>query len=296
MVGGGEELVELARVYVRARLDMHEIVDSSATTMGGALARFAHEVGQAGNISNDRIECWLAERGRTIAQGTLRSEYSAVRTFCRWLVLHGHLAADPTIGIRGPKQPTYDPRALEPNEVARLLRACQTPREELFVVLMVQLGLRCAEVSRIAMSDVDHRAGVIFIVGKGGKTRFIPLVEDARLSLIEYLNSTPLPHGPLFPSQRDRQRSISAKWLSQLLGQIFYRAGIKKTAYDGKTGHALRHTCLSDLVDEGADIRSVQQLAGHAHLSSTQIYMRRRDAEQLRPMMEGRNYRRRPAA
>lgn len=288
----GVALVELVDAYVQTRLDMHEIVAGSAKTMRNSLRRFARDMPDD-PIDLDRVIVtdWLAERGRSIAQGSLRSEFSTVRTFCEWLVISGHCITDPTLGIKGPKQPDYVPRALDPADVAKLLRACATAREELMIVLMVQLGLRCGEVAGLQLSDVDTTAGVVYVLGKGGQQRFIPLVDDARRTLAEYLTAFDIRHGPLFPSQRDRHRSISAGWVSELVRQIFVRAGVKKKAWDGRSGHALRHTCASDVLDEGADIRDVQEMLGHRSLTSTQVYLRRRNAQKLKKVMEGRNYR-----
>lgn len=288
----GVALVELVDAYVQTRLDMHEIVVSSAKTMRNSLYRFARGMPEDPfELERAIVETWLAERGRTISQGSLRSEFSTVRTFCQWLVISGHTLTDPTLAIKGPKQPDYVPRALDPADVAKLLRACATAREELMVTLMVQLGLRCAEVAGLQLSDVDRTAGVVYVLGKGGQQRFIPLVDAARRTLDEYLATFGIRNGPLFPNQRDRHRSISAGWVSELVRQIFIRAGVKKQAWDGRSGHALRHTCASDVLEEGADIRDVQEMLGHRSLTSTQIYLRKRNAQKLRGVMEGRDYR-----
>jgi integrase/recombinase XerD len=158
------------------------------------------------------------------------------------------------------------------------------------VMLMVQEGFRCCEVARLTLADIDQRRALVTVHGKGDKHRTVALVEDAQRELRRYLAETHLTHGPLFPSRWHPHEPIGAGWMSELVGNIFRRSGVKARPYDGKSAHALRHTCLSDMVDEGADILEVQETAGHADLSTTRPYLRYRRAEQLRTAMEGRHY------
>lgn len=289
--GGGEVGLPTLRMvdkYVTDRVRTRTLMDSSAKEIRGTLRRFAAFAPDVNRITRAKVTKWL--KSLTCAAGTARSYFTAVRGFCQWLVLEGKLDKDPTLGIRPPKKPDYLPRALEPWEVSAVLRACKDQRERLMVHLMVGEGFRCCEVARLTIADVDTRRGLVTVHGKGDKYRTVPLVEDAARELRRYLAETDISHGPLFPSRWDQHQSISPGWVSELIGNVFRRSGIKHRARDGKTPHALRHTCLSDMVDFGADILEVQEAAGHADLSTTKGYLRHRRAEQLRTAMEGRHY------
>jgi site-specific recombinase XerD len=280
----------MADKYVTGRVQARNLKESSAREVRHTLRRFAEFVPDVNRITRSKVRKWMASC--KVSAGTLRSYFVHVKKFCQWLVLEGHLPKDPTLGIDAPKKPEYMPRALEPWEVALLLKACKDQRERLMVVLMAQEGFRCCEVARLRLGDIDERRGQITVKGKGDRTRTVPLVDQAHRELRRYLACTPLTtDGPLFPSRRTPHRSISANWVSELVGNIFRRSGVKHRPYDGKSPHALRHTCLSDIVDRGeGDILEAQAIAGHADLSTTQVYMRHRKAEQLRPAMEGRHY------
>jgi integrase/recombinase XerC len=291
-MGEKEELTKavlLARQYVAFRVDRYEITDTSAHTMRGVLHRFASAMpADPGKITRRRLEGWLARRGHKVTAGTLRSELSIIRQWLRWLVLNGHASSDPSLGIKGPKEPDYQPRALEHNEVARLLRKVDDPRRRLMILLMVQEGLRCREVAGLTLADIGE--GILVVRGKGGKVRHIPMTSATRQQLGEYLRVETIHAGPLFPSPRYPGRPLTARWVSELLSKTMAEAGIKHHAGDGKSAHALRHTCASDILAAGADIRTVQQILGHSALTTTQRYLRLRDAEGLREAMGGRHY------
>lgn len=274
--------------YITGRVRTHTLMESSAKEIRGTLRRFAAFAPEVRQITRRKVQRWLDQLG--VAAGTARSYFHAVRGFCQWLVLEGHLDRDPTLGMKPPKKPDYHPRALEPWEVTAVLRACRDQRERLMVMLMVQEGFRCCEVARLALADVDLRRQLITVHGKGDKHRTVALVDGAVAELRRYLAETDLSHGPLFPSRWNPTEPISPGWVSELIGNVFRRSGVKGRPRDGKTPHALRHTALSDMVDAGADVLEVQEVAGHADISTTKGYMRRRRAEQLRSAMEGRTY------
>jgi site-specific recombinase XerD len=284
----GLATIRAADQYVTARVKARSLMKSSAREVRGVLRRFAAVVPEVDQITRRRVRRWL--EGLDVAAGTARSYFTAVRQFCRWLVLEGHLAKDPTLGIAPPKKPDYAPRALEPWEVTAVLRSCKNQRERLMVILMAQEAFRCCEVARLSLADIDLRHGLVTVQGKGDKQRTVALVEQADRELRRYLAETDICHGPLFPSRWEPTKAISANWVSELVGDAFRRSGIKARARDGKSPHALRHTALSDMVDNGADVLEVQETAGHADLSTTKVYLRRRRADQLRTAMEGRHY------
>lgn len=284
----GVSTIRMADKYVTHRLNARTLLASSAREIRCTVRRFAAFVPDVAKITRRRVNKWL--ESLNVSTGTMRAYFSHVKGFCQWLVLEGELDKDPTLGIRPPKKPDYQPRALEPWEVTAVLDACKDQRERLLVMLMVEEGFRCCEVARLTLADIDQRRAMITVHGKGDKYRTIPLVDDAKRELGRYLADTHLTAGPLFPSRWEPHKAISANWVSELIGNVFRRSGIKARPHDGKSPHALRHTCLSDIIDEGGDILEAQAIAGHADLSTTRGYLRHRKAEQLRTAMEGRHY------
>lgn len=240
-------------------------------------------------FSKRAIERWLETIGH-LAPATRRGRLSAVRGFSRWMVDRGSLPVDPTERIPSIRQPRAVPRALPEADVARLLAVAPDQRARAIMWLMVGCGLRCVEVARLRVSDFDPVAGTITVTGKGGHERILPVPQQVRLELDRYLNQVGIVAGPLIRSERFPSRGLRPPSIGTYVSRWMRDAGIKHGRYDGRSAHALRHTCASDVLDGGADLRIVQELLGHQHLSSTSIYLRRASVAQLREAMEGRTY------
>lgn len=236
------------------------------------------------------IERWMETTGH-LAPETRRNLLGAVKAFSRWLVEEGVIEADPTEKIPRIRRPRTVPRALPSADVGQLLDVAPDQRARLIVALMVGCGLRCIEVSRLNIEDYDPAARTLSIEGKGGHQRVLPVPGFVHHELSGYLNVAGIPKGgPLIRAERPPYRGLAAETISLYVSRWFEEAGIKHGPYNGRSAHALRHTCASDVLDGGADLRTVQELLGHAELSSTAIYLRRAHIGQLREAMEGRDY------
>jgi integrase/recombinase XerD len=135
--------------------------------------------------------------------------------------------------------------------------------------LLYAAGLRVSELVGLRMDGLDLKLSVVRVLGKGGKERIVPIGEDARLAIQGYLNQrpeTPASTNTVFVS--DRKRPMSAVQFWRLIRQAALSAGIQKPV----TPHTLRHSFASHLVQHGADLRAVQEMLGHASISTTQIY------------------------
>jgi integrase/recombinase XerD len=258
------------------------------------LTSFADAVGpdlEVRRLTPEHVERWrlgLAAK----APGTVRREFSSVRTFCRWAVAHELLRKDPTVGIAAPKMPRAQPRALEPVDVAKLLLALDA-RCRVAALLMVQEGLRVGGVASLTTDrvDLDHR--LVLVREKGGHERYVPLSDETTAAIAAYLEESPAgPGSPLIRDERRPWRPISANWLGRLISRAMRDAGVKVRSRDGRSAHALRHTCANDMLDHGADLRDVQEMLGHANLSTTaNVYARRMvAANRLREAAAGRHY------
>lgn len=246
---------------------------------------------------------WLDERGVTISEvdeatvtdyvNALRSSDRAPSTVKRTLVsvrgLHRFLAeetegvADPTLEVEVPKSPKGLPKALSEDEVQRLLASVTgtdpiARRDRAILEVLYGTGARIGELSGMSLSDLDLDAGLVRLFGKGAKERIVPLGRFALVALVEWLG----PQGrPLLVPERWKGRDdADAVFLNQRGGRLqrqgawlaVRKAGDAVGLQGRLTPHVLRHSCATHMLDHGADIRTVQELLGHASISTTQVY------------------------
>ncbi len=282
----------LAHQYVLGRQRRAEVNSRTAGNMIGHLTSLDRSFGRRpmSQLNRRAIERWLETIG-TRAPETRRNMLGTVRGFCRWLVREGVVDEDPCKDVARIRRPRTVPRAMPSADVGQLIDACPDQRARAIVALMVGCGLRCIEVSRLLIQDVDPAARTISVVGKGDHERVLPIPSFVHREVMDYLNVVGVPAGgPLIRAHRT-PAGLSAGTISTYVSRWMDDAGIKHGPYNGRSAHALRHTCASDVLDGGADLRTVQELLGHAQLSSTAIYLRRAHIGQLRDAMEGREYR-----
>jgi integrase/recombinase XerD len=238
------------------------------------------------------IQIWEARNGG-LAPVSRRKAACIVSHFCQWLVLEGHLEKDPTLGMAKIKEPRRVPRALPSQDVARLVEACPDPRLAAIVWLMVGCGLRCVEVSQLDLADWDDQKRIIAVRGKGGHERVLPVPPGVFAALHEYVTTDRgWVAGPLILANGSKgapSGRLSSARISTMLSRLMQSIGVHVKG-DGRTAHALRHTCASDVLDRCHDVRIVQQMLGHTSLATTQIYLRRANLDQLRAAMDGRSY------
>lgn len=246
----------------------------------------ARPIGQFGPAA---VRTWLEDIGH-LSPATRRAYLSTVRTFGRWLIEEGIVRHDPTRGVTKIVEPRRVPRAINGAQVAALLAVCHDSRSHAIVALMVGCGLRCIEVARLGESDYDERAGTISVRGKGDHERVLPVPTMVARALSVYRAEHGRMSGPLIRSKHHPGSGLSRATVSLLVSRLFAEAGLKRRAWDGRSAHALRHTALSDVLDQCNDLRVVQAMAGHQNLATTSIYLRRASLGQMREAMEGRDY------
>lgn len=202
---------------------------------------------------------------------------SAVRMFHRFLVIEGHAEANPTAVIEAPRLPRRLPAVLAMEEVDRLLQAAHGStacdrRDRAMLELLYATGLRVSELVKLKLVDVNLAAGYLVTSGKGEKERLVPVGESAREKLQDYLSSVrlgsnvPAESRYLFLNRSGKPMSRQAFW--NIIKKRALQAGIRKTI----SPHTLRHSFATHLLENGADLRSVQMMLGHADLATTQIY------------------------
>jgi integrase/recombinase XerC/integrase/recombinase XerD len=217
--------------------------------------------------------------GRGLAKSSVGRKLAAVRSFHDDLVRRGEAEANPGDLLATPKQASRLPQVLAPGEVARLLERipARTPlevRDRAMLELAYSSGLRAEELVTLDAGDLDFEGETLRASGKGAKIRIVPVGEPAQRALRRYLERgrpalAPPPDEPaLFVSRRGRRLSASdvrrrlARW-------------VREAAVAGKVSpHTLRHSFATHLLEGGADLRSIQELLGHASVSTTQVYTR----------------------
>ncbi len=202
---------------------------------------------------------------------------SAVRMFHRFLMLENYSSTNPTAVIESPKSINKLPIVLSGREVERLLYAAvgsstNDNRDRAMLELLYATGLRVSELVAVKNRDVNLEAGYLITIGKGNKERLIPIGESARLVLSSYISDTRfrLDRGQnseyLFLTRLGCRMSRQAFW--NIIKKRAKQAGISKNI----SPHTLRHSFATHLLENGADLRSVQIMLGHSDLTSTQIY------------------------
>ncbi len=223
-----------------------------------------------------RYLAWLQAEG--YVKASIARRISEMRSFCRYLVREDILDTNPIRTISSPKIPKRLPNYLDLREVEALLAAPdatvpQGQRDRAIMEVLYASGLRVSELVSLNLSNLDLRHGELRVWGKGGKERLALLgqpacraltryIQDGRSKLIKENRVT----NALFLSRLGTR--LSTRSVSNVLDKYAKLAGLQRRV----TPHVMRHTFATHLLDGGADLRTVQELLGHASLSSTQIY------------------------
>jgi integrase/recombinase XerD len=217
----------------------------------------------------------LREEGLS-ARSTAR-HVSTTRSFFRFLVREGVLAASPVSEVKAPRIGRPLPKYLTLTQVERLLNAPdgRTPegiRDRAMLTLMYASGLRASELVTLRLENVDANAGFLYVLGKGGKERVVPVAEAALAALAGYMAGArpgflgKRVSSALFLSRRGKQITRQTLW--NRIRRWALSAGIEERI----SPHTLRHSFASHLLAGGADLRAVQAMLGHADIATTQIY------------------------
>jgi len=237
----------------------------------------------------DVLEHLAAERARGLSPRSLARALAALRTFHRFLVTEGRAAGDPTGGVDAPRLWSRLPAVLPREEVEALLaspdaRTVAGRRDRALLEVLYGCGLRASEAAGLRVDQVSFDLGVLRVIGKGNKERLVPFGDRAREALRSWLahgrtkaargaSAADLPH--CFLSRTGKALRREDVW--RVVRRHLRAAGIDAEA----STHTLRHSFATHLIEGGADLRSVQEMLGHASVSTTQIYTHT-DAARLR--------------
>jgi integrase/recombinase XerC len=218
---------------------------------------------------------------RNYSRKTISKKISSLRSFFKFLVREEKLNENPFSLVALPKREQKIPQFLYEEEIEKLfsISDCGTPlgqRNQALIEVLYGTGIRVSECCAIRLSDIDLYIGTVLVHGKGGKQRYVPFGSYAQDAIEQYVNQgrkmllsklkTPDEHSYLFVNHRGSP--LTDRGVRHVLNEM-----IKKTSSTLHIHpHMFRHTFATHLLNEGADMRSVQELLGHSHLSSTQVY------------------------
>ena len=211
---------------------------------------------------------------RNISSRSVSRRLSALRSFFKFLTREGFLKINPISIVSSPKQEKRLPVFLTEEEVKKLIEAVipksQTDeaalRDKAILETFYSTGMRISELVSLSMPDIDFISGIIKVMGKGKKERIVPIGEHAIKAIRQYLENRPKQTDVLFLNKNGRR--ITDRGVRGIVAKYIRLASLRQ----GVSPHTLRHSFATHLLNRGADLRSVQELLGHANLSTTQIY------------------------
>ncbi|MBU3260277.1 tyrosine recombinase XerC [Roseovarius sp. PS-C2] len=251
--------------------------------VGGFLAFVTEHKGEAQGLSAlarvgvADMRSWMAfTRGKDVGARSLARKLSAVKSFYRWLSEHEGFDATAVLSARAPKFQRKLPRPLAPDAAQDLIETLEmqsenpwvAARDQAVVTLLYGCGLRISEALGLR-ADVLPMAEALRITGKGGKERVVPVIAPARAAVEHYVRLCPhdlTPDRPLFRGVRGG--ALSPRAVQKVTQAARTQLGLPASA----TPHAMRHSFATHLLNAGGDLRAIQELLGHASLSTTQAY------------------------
>lgn len=236
------------------------------------------------NVTADGVLAWVRARLDVgLAPATVKRGLTTVRNYHRWLVLEELRPDDPTVSVELPRVPRGLPKALSEDEAAALVSAppgggALARRDRAVLETLYGTGVRVSELVGLSLGDLDLPAASMRVLGKGAKERMLPLGRLARAALGEWLAAPG--RGEMEPERWASRSDSEAVFLNrrgtrlsrQGVYQLVRRHGEAAGIASALTPHVLRHSFATHLLDNGADIRVVQELLGHARVTTTQIY------------------------
>lgn len=243
-----------------------------------AWAEKTHQLSDPRTITLPHLHDYLAFRKRCgLAAASVKLEVVALKIFFRWLAARARIAHDPAEVLPLPRIERYLPETLNEQAAEQLLAAVDVNaprglRDRAMLELLYASGLRAGELTGARLENLDLDARVIRVTGKGGKTRLVPVGTKACEAITTYLEK----ERPQFVSKRTGShiflsrhgKSLTTVRLWQIVKETAKRAGIDTSVYP----HLLRHSFATHLLEGGADLRVIQEMLGHADISTTQIY------------------------
>ncbi|PKM86573.1 MAG: tyrosine recombinase [Firmicutes bacterium HGW-Firmicutes-10] len=214
---------------------------------------------------------------KAISNRSLARKFAALRSFYKYLLLHDHVTINPFASLKTPKKANHLPAFLMINEIRDLLNSISKDgeaavRDRVMIELMYACGLRVSETAGLTIHQIDFANRLLRITGKGRKERLVPFYPSIGKQLKNYIDV----YRPMLLKQKKhsfvfvnlRGDKLTERGVQDILKRRALSAGLNQILHP----HMLRHSFATHLLDNGADLRTVQELLGHQNLSTTQIY------------------------
>lgn len=247
------------------RRDLEQLTAFVARETGGSA--------RVGDVNHLLLRRYLALLGKRAKKSSVGRKLAAIRSFFRFLVRQGMVANNPAELIATPKKENRLPFHLDIDQVTTLVEAPQEDdkhalRDRAILELLYSCGLRVSELTGLAIGDLDLSGGMVRVLGKGGKERIVPVGRRAIEAIRGYLQGRGElgGSGPLFLNTRGQR--INRRSVARIVDLHVLRIA----AFKRISPHILRHTFATHMLEGGADLRAIQELLGHASLSTTQKY------------------------
>ncbi len=211
---------------------------------------------------------------KSLGNRSVGRHLSALRSFFRFLSREGYIKTNPILMLSSPKLDKHLPSFMTEEEVVKLIESAFAKdaddvfglRDRAILETFYSSGLRISELVLLSLDDIDFIAGIVKALGKGKKERIVPIGDAALNAIRKYLGKRKKQNNALFLNKNGKR--ISTRGVRDIVEKYLRSAGIQR----GVSPHTFRHSFATHLLNRGADLRTVQELLGHANLSSTQIY------------------------
>ncbi len=248
---------------------------------------YVHWLGEHGHTLADvdraALDAFVGTRRGVAAPSSVARQLAAMRMLHRFMVEEGMRLDDPTADVNGVRVPAGIPHPLSEDDVVKLLGSVTgnepiDRRDRALLELLYATGARISEACGLSLGDLDREERLVRLFGKGAKERIVPYGSAAARAMEDWLGPDGRPR--VVPGQWARRGDSEAVFLNtrgarlsrQAAWAVVKTAGARVGITDGLSPHVLRHSCATHLLDHGADLRIVQELLGHASISTTQVY------------------------
>ena len=245
--------------------------------------------GNVEDVVPEDIEKYLLERGDLSERSQARL-ISALRSFFCWIVQEGYIKDNPCDKVDSPKLGRYLPSVLSEDEISAIMASVDTgswqgKRDKAILEVLYGCGLRVSEAVALKISNIYMKEGFIRVIGKGNKERLVPIGEAGREALDIYLDHRPIPadrksDNVVFLNRFGR--SLSRVSMFNMVKKQALIAGITKEI----SPHTFRHSFATHLIENGADLRGVQEMLGHENITTTEIYTHVEDSKWRQQILE----------
>lgn len=257
------------RAYGR---DMKDFMEFCTRDNGSEILSDAQFLEYANHKKASMVREYMAVLARSgIQKRSVARKLAAIKSFFRYLVMTQQLAFNPAEAVPYPKLPQKIPDFLTVDDIFKLLDSIKTNtllgrRNAAIFETFYSTGIRVSEMEGLNLEDVDVERRFLKVTGKGNKQRMVPIGQRALSAILFYRKSLVSPHVPLFLNKNNTR--LSDRSMRKILNKIVADCQL----YLPATPHTLRHSFATHMLDAGADLRGIQEILGHASLSTTQIY------------------------